>query len=153
MNVNKILIFVLLASLSSMAQEKEKYFLLDKNNPKYVYLINGQLNGSPENSNNLNFLIISREKYDQYLRGRDNRGIVGETFGISGLSFIAKNHQTIKDCEFRKLDFIDFKWLEENGRIKTKGYIELNSFENLKIVLKKEKQYVSYDVRRKFTSH
>lgn len=137
MNVNKILIFVFLASLSSMAQEKEKYFLLDKNNPKYVFLINGQLNGSPENSNNLNFLIISREKYDQYWRGKDNSVIVGETLDISGLSFIAINHQTIKDCEFRKLDIIDFKWLEENERIKTKGFIELNSFENLKIVFKK----------------
>lgn len=151
MNVNKIIIVVLLASLSSVAQEKEKYFLLDKNNPEYFYFLNGKMNGSPENSNNLVFFIISREKYEQYLSEKDNIIVVGETLGISGLSFIATNHKTIKNCEFKKLDIIDFKWLEENERIKTKDYIELNNFENLKIVLKIKNHYVSYEILRKFT--
>ena len=152
--MNKFLIYlVLLFSPDFFGQENDVFLLLEKDNPEYVYFINGE----KENHQNLNeaekFFVTSTTDYSAYLENKKEL-VKGETdFPFPGLSFKVKKRRFINASDFNNLCSVDFQWLTANARIRRENIIELNAFKNLHLVLRKGEDFIIYDVVREFSSH
>lgn len=152
MNVNKLFIGLILVSFSLFGQKKEVFFLLEEDNPEYIFIINDRKEYSQNTGEAKVFFIISKEEYSIFLKEK-NELIKGEPRNISGLTFKVKKEKTINTSDLKKLCLIDYKWLTDNARIKNEQTIELNQFENFYLVLKDEEHSIIYDVVREFSSH
>lgn len=143
--------FVLLFSANCLGQEKEIFFLLEKDNPEYVFIVNGDKQYDNNAGQAEKFFITSTENYSGYLRDK-KKYLKDNSPNLPGLSFKVKKKKNIKASEVKNLYWIDYNWLTENSRIQSEELIELNAYKNLYLVLKEGDEYYSYDVVIKFSS-
>lgn len=167
MNVNKILIVLVLLSLQSFAQKKDAYFLLDENNPNFVFNTNtGILTRKHSLSNFSMISLLSRNQYETHKNDLQKfeqklkdlgRNPTREEFKqrprLRSWDFkvISRKKIDISHCELHKLNLVDFEWLKKNSWKENNPNI---LFKDLYFIYKIEKgKYISYKVGRTLVAH
>lgn len=146
-----LLVFFLTISTYSFSQKTKNYFKVELNNPEYIVFINGKVNG--ENIDDEKRISIS-DRLDYEKKVKENKkSFEGYPLKSKGISFNVLSESIIDQCEYEKIDFVDFDWLIKNEYIKTPGNIELNNFKNLKLILIQNDDYLVFDVIKRFSSH
>lgn len=158
MSVNKIGILILfLISSLCFSQNKDVYFLLDKNNP--IYVVPGLFD------NKLDYINLTiRKEYEYHEKkvkeakkngtysydkesGRDNLNISVPTMEFRILS---KERIVLDKCQLQKLRWVDFDWLESESWKPLAG--KESDFKNIHFLNKLDNDiYMSYKVGRTIT--
>ena len=151
MNVNSLYVILIFFPFLSFSQQK-KVFILEKDSPEYAYYVDGNYEKDLIKGDPNIIYITSKEDYEKNKATTDQH-VVGEPRPLDGITFTVKG-KNIFNCEdLDDYDLVNYEWLVKNKKIIVDSAVILNTFKNMYLAFKNDKNCILYNVIRQFNEY